>query len=170
MTMKKNRLFPVVVCAAALIFPRGSFAQTMQERLISSAFKTLAKTYIAASDLEKLKRNTLAILEGLDTESFREKYPRTLQIVEESPVLAKQFGLRPDMSVAQARSFVRSLNKKKVSMLIDAVPDTVVARHVAEDISGKKQTAASKNIADQAAAVWRTLQDRLDRTAQRSRP
>jgi hypothetical protein len=72
------------------------------------------------------------------------------------------------MSVEQAAAFVRSLNKKKISMIIDAVPDQVVARRVMEDISRRAQAAKSKNIIDQVAAVWRSFQDRLDRPAQRS--
>ena len=143
-------------------------AQSVQDRLISSTFKTLAKTYIAATDFNALKKNTLARLEQLDTGSFHERYPRTLQIITDAPALKTQFGLRGDMTVDQAIAFIRSLDKKKVSAVIDAVPDQVVARHVLDDISRTTKSVNSKNIGDQVAAVWHNLQDRLDRTTQRS--
>jgi hypothetical protein len=143
-------------------------AQTVQDRLISSTFKTLAKTYISTTDFNSLKKNTLARLTQLDTEAFHQKYPRTLQVISDSPALKKQFGLNPGMSVGQAMLFIRSLDKKKVSAMIDAVPDQVVARHVMEDMASATKSVNSKNIGDQVAAVWSNLQDRLDRTAQRS--
>ncbi len=168
MTMTAKTFIMTVFCISSLLLPAGVRAQTLQERLISSTFKTLAKTYVSASDMEKLKKNTLESMAGLDTGEFRAKYPRTLQLIGESPALAKQFGLRPDMSVEQARSFVRSMNKKKACMVIDAAADGAVARHVLEDISRRAKAAGSNNIADQVSAVWRALQDRLDRTAHRS--
>jgi uncharacterized membrane protein YccC len=165
--MRLLRLTVFIVVLLGLCH-RIAGAQTVQDRLISSTFKTLAKTYIATTDFNTLKKNTIARLEQLDTDSFHEKYPRVLQIINDAPALQKQFGLRSDMSVERAISVIKSLDKKKVSAMIDAVPDQVVARRVAEDISSASQSVNSKNVLDQVTAVWRNLQDRLDRTAGRS--
>ncbi|MFA5100840.1 MAG: hypothetical protein WC547_08160 [Candidatus Omnitrophota bacterium] len=163
------RLLRVTIIISVVLCQSISFAQTVQERFISSTFKTLAKTYIAATDFKTLQKNTLARLAQLDNDSFHERYPRTLQLIKDSPVLEKQFGLRPDMSVGQAISFTKSLDKKKVAAIIDAVPDQVVARHVMEDLSRARRSVNSKHVADQVSGVWSNLQDRLDRTAHRSR-
>jgi hypothetical protein len=168
MTMKKKLPIAVVIGVCLLLCQNISQAQTVQDRLISSTFKALAKTYISTSDFNKLKENTLQCLAQIDTESFHQKYPRTLQLINDSPALTKQFGLRSDMSVAQARAFIKSLDKKKVSALIDAVPDQVVSRHVMEDISRASKSVNSKNIMDQVSAVWGNLQYRLDQTTKKS--
>jgi hypothetical protein len=163
--MIRTGLLRIIICiAVAGLCQTKAFAQTVQERLISSTFKTLAKTYISAADFSALKKNTLARLEPLDNDSFHEKYPRALKLIDDAPALRKQFGLHSDMSVEQAIVFIRSLDKKKVFNVIDAIPDQAVARHVAQDFSSATQSVNSKNVADQVAAVWRDLQDRLDRT------
>lgn len=166
--MKKALVIGVTLLVAGLSC-RNVHAQTFEDRLISSTFKTLAKTYINTADLNKLKNNTIASLKSLDSESFHQRYPYTLQMIKDAPVLEKQYGLRPDMSPQQAIAFLRPLDKKKIAALIDAVPDTVVADHVRAYLSQKAAGMKSKSAVDQVKAVWLDIQDRLDRTAQRSR-
>jgi hypothetical protein len=159
----------LIILAATCLCRANAHAQTSQDRLISGTFKTLAKTYIAATDFNALKNNTVTRLQQLDTDSFHKKYPRTLQLIGDAPVLAKQFGLSSDMSSQQAVAFIKSLDRKKVSAIIDAVPDQVVSRHVLQGFSRKNDPARSKNVMDKVRQAWQDIQDRLDNTAQRSR-
>jgi hypothetical protein len=73
------------------------------------------------------------------------------------------------MSREQAVAFIRSLDKKKASAIIDAVPDKVIARQVMQSFSQKTNSAKSKNIMDSVRLVWQDIQSRLDKTAQRSK-
>lgn len=168
LAMKAVRVFLIMSWAIGLCCA-SAHAQTAQDRLISGTFKTLAKTYISTTDFNALKNNTISRLQQMDTEAFRNKYPRTLQIIDDAPVLTKQFGLRSDMSSEQAVAFIRSLDKKKASAIIDAVPDKVIASQVMQSFSQKTNSAKSKNIMDNVRLVWQDIQSRLDKTAQRSR-
>jgi hypothetical protein len=161
----KSLTIAVSVCIAVGLFCTGAYAQTFQDRLISSTFKTLAKAYINTADLNALKNNTIASLQPLDNESFHKRYPYTLQVIDDSPVLTKQYGLRSDMSARQAISFIRPLDKKKIAAVIDAVPDGVVAHHVREYLSQKAAPLKTKSIVDQVKVVWGDIQKRLDKTA-----
>ena len=117
LAMKAMRVFLIILAAIGLCCASAR-AQTAQDRLISVTFKTLAKTYIATTDFNALKNNTITRLQQLDTDSFHEKYPNTLKLIDDAPVLTKQFGLRSDMPRDQAVAFIRSLDKKKASALI----------------------------------------------------
>jgi hypothetical protein len=162
-----KKLFRISIAAGFvfLLFQNMAGAQTMQDRLVSSTFKTLAKTYITASDFKALKDNTVKRLQALDTDSFHARYPRMLQLVADAPVLTKEFGLKADMPVNQAIAFVRSLDKKKTCSVIDMIPDQIVAQHVMRFMSGKTGSVNSENISSQVTAVWQDLQQRLDKTA-----
>jgi hypothetical protein len=168
LAMKAMRVFLIMLAAIGLGCA-SAHAQTAQDRLISGTFKTLAKTYIATTDFNALKKNTITRLQQLDTDSFHERYPNTLQLIDDAPVLTKQFGLRSDMSREQAVAFIRSLDKKKASAVIDAVPDQVVARRVMQNFSQKTHPAKSKNIMDRVRQAWQDIQNRLDRTVKGSR-
>lgn len=162
--MKAMRV-PLIILAAIGLCCASAHAQTAQDRLISVTFKTLAKTYIATTDFNALKNNTVTRLQQLDTDGFYERYPNTLQFIDDAPVLTKQFGLRSDMSCEQAVAFIRSLDKKKVSAMIDAVPDQVVARHIMQSFSQEANSAKSKNVMDRVRQAWTDIQSRLDKTA-----
>ncbi|MFA6384904.1 MAG: hypothetical protein WCY10_06010 [Candidatus Omnitrophota bacterium] len=162
-----RRLCVGIIIAAAAIWPAShrACAQTVQDRLVSSTFKTLAKTYITTADFKVLRDNTVKRLQQLDTNSFHQLYPRVLRIVDDAPVLKKELGLRSDMTVSQAIAFVKSLDKKKSCAVVDMIPDRVVAYHVGQFMAEKTDPANSKNIAARVAAVWQHIQKKFDKAA-----
>jgi len=143
---------------------RADAAISMQDKLISSTFKTLSKAYINSTDFDLLKKNTIERLESLDTEDFQQRYPRLLRLADDAPVLGKRYGISSSMSVKDAAVLVKSLDKKKACLIIDAVPDNVMADHVREYIS-ERSAAGTGGVVERVNAVWDDIKKRLDKTA-----
>jgi hypothetical protein len=135
---------------------------SVEDALVGSMFKTMAKTYLAAVDIEKFKANNISRVNGFNEESFRRHYARFLRVAGKSPRLKKEFGLSPDMAKEKAISLFRSLDKKKLYRMIDAVPDQVVNDEFKLYLSREKIKSRNRNIGDQVKMVWANLQQGLE--------
>ncbi len=162
-------LWTVLSCCFVIsfFFPAAGRAESktaISDRVVSSTFKTLAKAYINSSDFNSLKKNTVKRLRDLDQDSFRERYPRVLGIISQSPVLQEKYGFPRDMAVPGAVSIVEGLDKKKACSIIDAVPDGVLAAHVRDYISERFKNNDSRSAIDRVKAAWEDIKKRLDKT------
>lgn len=133
-----------------------------EDILVGSMFKTMAKAYLATADIEGFKENTLSQLNAFDEPGFHRHYARFFRVVDKSPRLSKEFGLSPDMTREKARAVVRSLDKNKLSRMVDAVPNPVVNEEFKLYLSREKIKSRDKNIADQVSMVWAKLRERLE--------
>jgi len=142
--------------------PDAGRKATSEDALVGSMFKTLAKAYLATVDIEKFKANNVSQVNGFDEQDFRRHYARFFRVVEQSPRLKKEFGLSPDMTKGKVLALVRSLDKKKLSRMIDAIPNTVVNDEFKLYLNREKIKSRDKNIAEQVKMVWANLQQGLE--------
>ena len=163
-----NIFIPLFLVLSALSMAGAPAAEAAGQKacaediLVGSMFKTMAKAYLATVDIKGFKENTINQLNAFDEQGFHRHYARFFRVVDKSPRLSKEFGLSPNMPREKALAVVRSLDKKKLSRMIDAVPNPVVNEEFKLYLSREKIKSRDKNIADQVRMVWAKLQEGLE--------
>jgi len=114
------------------------------DKLVAVSFKAMAKAFLAVSDVNKLKKDSIARVEKMNEGKFRKKYSRAYPILRTLPAaLKKEYAVSEDMDKAQAIANLRSLNKDRAYQLIDQVPDQTVVMAFKE--YGRRSAAAKNN-------------------------
>lgn len=159
--MRKIRfkiLAMILFLAAGLSFPGYIFAKTkisLQDKIIGSTFKSLAKTFVLASDLENLKRSNIDKINRMDEEKFRKRYARLYEVIKELPASFQvKYGFKEDMTKEEAVKTITSFNKKKMCRMIDSVPEAVIAAEFKRYLNAKQKELQKYNIAEQVKYFW----------------
>jgi len=96
----------------------------MENSLIVSVLRAAAKTYLVFTGLEKIKQDSIYRIQKMDDKKFNKDYAAV------QPYFAKSRGndgFKPGLSKVEAATIIKSLTKKRISLLIDSVPPPVVA-------------------------------------------
>ena len=142
-------MFPgvsVILISVVLIFisisqNKENGAPTFEDQLIASTFKTLAKTFTMAIDLDSMKQKNMVKLTLMDDEKFKKKYRKIYPFIKDlTEDIRKQYGIEENMSKNQAIKNLSTLDKKSVYKLIDSVPTTVIV-----NIFKKNKSLANKD-------------------------
>lgn len=146
-------LLSISLCAQKLVFAE---AQTnIEDKIIGAAFKNIAKVYIMAVNFKQFKKDKIALLKKIDENKFRKRYTKAYAVISELPKGIKAaYGINENMNKEQVIRKINSLDKKKAYVLIDGVPDAVIAKHFKEYLAARKQGLQSSNIAGQAKNFW----------------
>ncbi len=149
---------PVFLLMFSLFFQCMVFAQAQQsieDKIIGSTFKGIARAYIMVVDLKQFKKDKIAILQKMEEDRFRRKYARTYLVISELPKELKiTYGINENMNKAQAIKKINSLDKKKIYGIIEGVPDELIAKHFKEYLARRKVGVQSGNIVGQVKDFW----------------
>ena len=163
-----NLRLVAVICAALCFWagarcnaaeepaPQGvkAKAAAVSDWIVSSTFKALAKAYIFAMDLEKVKKSNREQISQMDDDSFRWKYSSFLRVIGESPELAKDFSLDWMMDRREAVRQIDVLTKDRLSRMVDDVPDKVIVTEFNRLMSAKMDQMKGKDLTGRISHVW----------------
>lgn len=146
-------------------YPNQKNATTIvEEKLIGSTFKTLAKAFVATTNLDELKQRNMLKLISMDTEKFKTKYRKVYPFIKDLPSdIRQQYGIEEDMSKDQAIKNINSIDNKRAYGLIDSIPDTTIA-NIYEKYCGKITKQIQKNnIIQEIHQVWSNLTANIEK-------
>jgi len=124
--MKKFIIILLLGVASSACFAQEDVG--LQDKIIASTFKTLARTFVAAVDIEKLKEVNAAKINKMDEEKFDKRYAAAYKIIKDLPPDVKtHYGVFEVMTKKWAIANMRLLDKKRIYALIDEVPDKIIA-------------------------------------------
>lgn len=161
-TFKIILLLATGICVQGHVFAQEN--SNMEERIIGSTFKSLAKTFVAMADMHKLKKDNTDKLHKMDEVKFQRQYAKMYEIIKElPPAVKKSYGVTEHMAKEQAIKNTESLDKKKAYELIDAIPDTVIARQFKKYLSERKQEIQKSGLVEQVTKFWNRMVDKINR-------
>ena len=99
----------------------------VEAKFISYIFKVLAKGIIVTTDLDTLKTKCIAKIDKMSEEDFRLRYQDFYEHFSNNRVSTQAYGFHNDMTKTEAIELLKSLNKDKISAIIDALPDIFIA-------------------------------------------
>jgi hypothetical protein len=138
---------------------------SVEAKVIGATFKTLAKAYVATTDIEKLKVKKIQRIESMNEEWFAEKYAEIYPDIRKMPpAIPKKYGVTERMTQAQAIRIIRTLDKKKLYEIIDNVPDAVIAEKFNEQFR-EDGTAEHVSLQDKIARAWDKLLIKINQGA-----
>jgi hypothetical protein len=130
----------------------------LQDRLIGSTFKLIAKSYVTMTDLKQLRKNMLGRLEGMSEEELKIKYARTYAAVKSLPAGVKAaYGVNEDMNKLQVVNKINSWDKKRICGFIDSIPDTIIANEFRGYLDRRRQGIQKQNIVEQIKGFWNRI-------------
>lgn len=110
-----------------------------QERLIGFIFKVLAKGLVAAADLEVLKTKNTDKINKMSEEDFHVRYRDFYEHFSSNRVFTDKYGFHDNMTKAEAIEFIRIMDKDKICVIIDALPDVFIANEFKRHLFKNKQ-------------------------------
>jgi len=149
-----------------LCFKTTAFAQekvVMEDKIIGSTFKALAKAFIVIADINKLKKNGIDKLNKMDEEKFQRRYAKVYEVIKDLPFRLKvSYGVTEHMTKEQAIKNIESLDKKKIYEIIDLVPDTIIANNFKQYLNKRKQVTQKSNIVEQINKFWNKMLEKIN--------
>jgi hypothetical protein len=148
------------LCCAPSLFAEQKVSA--QDQMIGSTFKTLAKTFIATSDINVLKYDSIAKLSVMSEEKFQKRYAEVYPSLKRLPEhVKKEYAVSARMTRAQAIRDIRSLNRNKIYALIDSVPNEVIAAEFRRHLAKQGGEAPKGGISEQINRLWREATQNL---------
>ena len=152
-------IFTVILwLVTGLCFKNYIFAQekvNIEEKIIGSTFKTLAKAFVVMVDMDKLKKNNIEKLSKMDEEKFRRRYAKVYEAIKDlPPKLKDSYGITEAMAKEQAIKNIESFDKKKIYETIDSIPDTIIVKQFKQYLSEKKQEMRKGGLVEQINKLW----------------
>ncbi len=129
-------------------------AVSLEDKIISYAFKGIARAFVSVVDIDKLKKSNIEKLNNMKEEKFKKQYALAYKVIKECDFLASNYGMREDMAKLETIRKIESLDKKEIYGIIEAIPDTVIATQFKNYLSGRKQDLEKYNIFEQINKVW----------------
>lgn len=158
--MKRNVLFIIVSAVMVLTVISGFFSRAPAEnvsdkpaeaRLIGFIFKVLAKGVVVASEPDNLKTKVIDKINRMREEDFRSRYQDFYEHFLNNRVSTDRYGFYDNMTRPEAVKFIRSLNKDKMFVLIDLLPDDFIANEFKRYLFKNKEAAPGP---DNTTALW----------------
>ncbi|MCX5704624.1 MAG: hypothetical protein NTZ92_00915 [Candidatus Omnitrophica bacterium] len=168
--MNKNKfvIFKVVLLLViGLCFQSYTFAQekiSMEDKIIGSTFKTLAKTFVVMVDIDKLKKDNINKLNKMDKEKFIKRYAKAYEVIKDLPPELKiSYGITENMPKEQAIKNIESFDKKNIYKLIDSIPDTIIAKQFKKYLSEKKEEVQKSSLVAQINKFWNKMVEKVNK-------
>lgn len=155
--LNKISLFIILIfCCPGFLFAQEQV--NLGDKIIGSTFKNLAKTFIASADINALKQNNINRLESMDEEKFNRHYAEAYEIIKNLPgELKYQYGISGNLSKQEAIELIRSVDKKSLYEMIDAVPDKTIALEFKQYLDQEKVRIQKSNIAQEISKFWNNV-------------
>lgn len=126
-----------------------------EDKVIGSTFKTLAKTFVVMSDIDKIKKSNLARLNKMKPDKFKKQYAKAYVALRDLPDDIKAtYKITEDMSKEQAIINSESLDKQKIYEIIDAIPDAVISGEFKKYLSSRGEEVRNSGLVEQVTKFW----------------
>ncbi len=151
-----RKIFFIAIFLSVLAL--ACFAQgevSIEDRVIGSTFKTLAKGYVLTADIAELKRAQIEKLKSIEQEKFNERYARIYEVIKDLPYTLKAaYNISERMTPRQAVKDIESLDKAAIYAIIDSLPDKTIADEFRRYLSRMAQQEQKGNIIGQIKSFW----------------
>lgn len=133
-------LHPQQLCFAqpAKTKPQSPQKKDLKAEIIALTFKILAKA-VLTSDVEKLKENAKKKISSMNDDLFTYSYNDFLEHLDNCAFLIKTYNLTPSLSKAGAIGIIDSLDKPKISQIIDNLPTEIIIGEINRFASKHKE-------------------------------
>lgn len=113
---------------------------SLQDKAIGSTFKTLAKGFVAVADINKIKKDNISKIKELKPDKYKKRYAKVYEVIKELPSELKiKYGIIKEMPQEQLIKEIEALDKNKIYKLIDAIPNTFIAKEFSIYLNENKQ-------------------------------
>ncbi|TRZ95808.1 hypothetical protein D4R78_02355 [bacterium] len=125
------------------------------DKLIASTFKTLAKTFVATADMNRLKKDNIRRLNKMDEAKFRKRYAKVYETIKGLPIQMRlKYGITEGMTREQAIRSIESVDKPDIYRLINSIPDTFIIAEFKQYLSRTTQQMQNSNLIAQVNKLW----------------
>ena len=166
MAMRLIKRHTVIILSAMLLvlaagrnaLPWGSADEaSLLDNIIASSFKTLAKTFVFAMDVNKVKKNNLKKLKKMDEEKFSRQYAKVYNTLKDYPSFVNSYGLRQGLTRVEAIEKIRRLDKKKMYEMANAIPNQLIVSQFRAYMLTKKEGLQKSDIPGQIKRFWNKM-------------
>lgn len=155
------RILTCLVLIFVMVFCFGAYAQEktgLDEKIIGMAFRTVMRVFVAASDMDQLKRNNVVKVKAMDDHDFAAKRARVYDLTKDLPEnIKKDYVISPDINREQVVMDIEKLDKKRAYQIIDALSDKALTR-MFRKARGKRAEKAHKGDIN---SFWENLTERI---------
>jgi hypothetical protein len=149
------------LCFQGFIFAEEKIS--VEDRIVGSTFKTLAKAFVAIVDINKLKKNNIDKLNKMNEEKFKKRYAGVYKIIKYLPAELKvSYGITEAMTKEKVIKNTESLDKKKIYEMIDSIPDAIIANQFKQNLSEKRQEIQNSNTVEQINKFWNKMIEKVN--------
>lgn len=129
-----------------------------QAAVAGSTVKTLARAFVAAANLDEVKNNTIVKMGRMSPVTYRKQYAKHYQVLKDLPAgLKKKYGIVEDLSRVEMIKIIRSLDKKQVYTIIEAIPNVTIAREVEAYFHKEGKDAPEMSFTEKVQALWQDI-------------
>jgi len=151
-------LLIILLLVIGLGFQSCAFALekvSLQDKVIGSTFKTLAKGFVLVTDIDKFKNDNISKINKLKPDKYKRRYAKVYETIKELPTELKiKYVIIEDMPREQLIKNIESLDKKKIYGLIDLIPNTIIAKEFKKYLNKKKQGIQDSNLVKEINEFW----------------
>jgi hypothetical protein len=156
----------ILLLVTGLYFQSYLFAQekvNIEDMIIGSMFKILAKTFVVTVDIDKLKKNNIEKLNKMDEEKFKRRYAKVYEGIKDLPnELKVSYGITEHMPKEQVIKDIESFDKEKIYETIDSIPDKIIATQFKQYLSEKQQEMRKSNLVEQINKFWDKMTEKVN--------
>lgn len=153
-----------VLFLACILFIPPVFAQektSVSDVFISATIKTMARTFVALEDIDKLKKDNIADLNRMDDLRFQKRYLKVYAVLKDLPEgIRSKYNIRYDMTREEVIKQLENLDKTKMYEVIDELPDYSVAREFRLYVPRHTREFQEHNILEQIGIFWSRVTQR----------
>ena len=151
-----NKIIFLIIIS--LLFQGSTFAAerlTLKDRMIGPTLKTLARMFVAVTNIRKLKKYNIRKIDKMDEKKFNKKYAQVYALLQDLPEgLKADYNLIEHMPKEQAIKTIESLDKRKIYKIIAAVPNDFIARQFKCYLHDKNQARQKNGYAKKIDDLW----------------
>ena len=128
---------------------------SLQDKLIGSTFKTLAKGFVVVIEIDKFKKDNISKINRLKADKYKRRYAKVYESLKELPPDLKiKYGIIEDMPREELIKDIESLDKNEIYELIDLIPDTFIAKEFKKYLNQNKQGIQDSNLVKEINKFW----------------
>jgi len=130
---------------------------------IGFTFKSVAKSYLAVADINKLKKNGIDKLIKMTDEEFKKQYATIYPSLKDLPPHIRiKYGIFEKMTKRQAIKSISRLDRKQLCEIIDSVPNSAIAEQFKRAMSGSGKSKSPGSLTDQVSGLWKKVTSSLE--------
>ena len=131
---------------------------SLQDRVIGSTFKALARRFVAVLDFDKFKKDNINRINNIPSDKFKIKYAQVYETLKDlPPELKTKYGITENMSKEQVIKDIELSDKKSIYESINAVPDTFIVKEFKKYLNQKKQDTRKADLVKEINVFWNKI-------------